>query len=83
MVNIVVAKLSSGIVTSEAPVTLKNTPTLQTTGNVALAVENLINVVSTNEATGETLVYDSSQQQWVAKNLDLSYITGNLDGGTF
>jgi hypothetical protein len=73
---------TAGIIDSVAGVTLKNTPTLIT----GTGVERLVNLrdVNANDKTnGVTIVYDSLLNLYVAKKLDLDYITGIMDGGTF
>ena len=79
--NVVVTKKTNGIVGTTSAVTLKPTPTITSGG--ATTLESLTDVVSDNETTGDTLVYNSDTRKWVAKKLDISEISGSLDGGTF
>jgi len=70
----------AGIINTTTPVTLIPTPTM---ASGASTLESLTDVVSTGETTGDTLVYDSNTKTWIAQPLDLSNVTGGLDGGTF
>ena len=72
---------TAGIIDTKTPVTLKAIPTIIIGG--ATTLESLTDVVSTNETTGDTLVYNSTTKQWVAQKLDITNVTGSLDGGTF
>jgi len=72
---------TAGIIDTTVPVTLKAIPTIISGG--ATTLESLTDVVSTNETTGDTLVYNSTTKQWVAQKLDITNVTGSLDGGTF
>ena len=72
---------TAGIIDTTTPVTLKTIPTIVSGG--ATTLESLTDVVSDNETTGDTLVYNSITKQWVAQKLDIGDITGSLDGGTF
>lgn len=90
MVNVVVkrprtirvsANGTAGVLDSTGSVTLKNIPTVGTSGNLAL--EELNDVVSIDERTGDTLVYDSVTRKWVAQKLDMVDVTGTVDGGEF
>jgi hypothetical protein len=87
MTNVIVARqrniqvstnATGGIIQTTVPVTLKGTPTLMT-GNANLKVENLTNVISTNEEDGATLVYQANSGNFVVQKVNL----GDLDGGTF
>jgi hypothetical protein len=71
---------TAGIIDTTVPVTLKATPTIV---SGATTLESLTDVVSDNETTGDTLVYNSVTKQWVAQKLDITNVTGSLDGGTF
>jgi hypothetical protein len=83
MINVVVAKKrTNGLIDTSVPVTLKNTPTI-TSGAGASRLDHLQDVVATTEVEGATLVYDSATDKYIVKKLDLSDITGNLDGGVF
>lgn len=72
---------TAGIIDSTSPVTLINTPTLISMG--AEKLEQLKDVKSTDKSQGATLVYDSSNNNYVVTHLDMQYITGGLQGGTF
>lgn len=82
MVNIVVAKKSTtGVISTTAPVTLKNVPTLASGEFTRL--DHLQDVNATNEVNGAVPVYDSTIDKYVVKKVDLGDVSGNLDGGTF
>jgi len=87
--NVLVAKKRSvhvstnataGVIDTTTPVTIKTIPVLMSSNST---LESLSDVVAVNETTGDTLVYDSSSKTWIAKKLDISNVTGNIDGGTF
>ena len=91
MVNVVVGRnrtikvssnATSGVIDSSTPVTIKNTPTL-TAAATAGRIDSLSDVVSTGETDGATLVYEAASDKYVVKKLDLSNVSGDLDGGTF
>jgi lipopolysaccharide export system protein LptA len=86
MTNVVVVKkrtlnvnTASSVIDSNNPVTLKNFPALGATNRI----DKLIDVDASLEANGATLVYDSSNDRYIVKKLDLSDVTGVLDGGEF
>lgn len=81
----VTANDTGTIITSSAPVTLRNIPviTRDNSGNVNIRVEELTNVNAGFEANGATLVYDTIRSEFVVRQLSLKEITDNLDGGTF
>jgi hypothetical protein len=88
MVNVIVGrnrtiKLSTnataGIIDTSIPVTLKNTPTI---GGVT-RLDRLIDVDANAEINGATLVYEANTDKYIVKKLDLSDVTGDLDGGVF
>ena len=68
---------ASTVIDSNNPVTLKNFPT------IVSRIDRLSDVDASTEANGATLVYDSTNDKYVVKKLDLSEVTGNLDGGEF
>lgn len=70
---------ASTVIDSNNPVTLKN---FQTISGVS-RIDRLSDVDASTEANGATLVYDSTNDKYVVKKLDLSEVTGNLDGGEF
>lgn len=76
MKNVVVVNLkNNGTISSKTPVTLQNTPT----GELAEKINRLDSLVDVNalgEENNATLVYESSSDTYVVKQLD-------LDGGTF
>lgn len=88
MTNVVVARKrtvqvsangTAGIIDTSVPVTLKNNPSL----SAATRLDKLTDVVANSEVNGGTLVYEASTDKYVVKKLDLSDVTGDLDGGTF
>jgi len=73
------ANATAGIIDTSSPVTIKNTPSISTPNRL----DRLNDVVANTEVDGATLVYNSSNDTYVVQQLDLSNVTGNLDGGTF
>ena len=74
MTNTITVKLNDmGGMSSQLPVTIKNTPTLV---SGTLKLEGLTNIDSTHEDNGSTLIYDSITGKWVVQPL-------NVDGGSF
>lgn len=69
---------SAGLLKSNNPVTIKNSP-VGATGRL----DSLGDVVASGETNGATLVYDASTDRYVVQKLDLSNVSGDLDGGTF
>ena len=49
----------------------------------ATRLDRLSDVDATGETDGAILVYEPSTDTYVVKKLDLSYVTGNVDSGTF
>lgn len=91
MVNVVVgrkrtirvsANATAGVIDSTTPVTIKNTPSL-TSVATSTRIDNLLDVNPIGETDGATLVYDASLDKYIVKKLDLSNVTGDLDGGVF
>jgi hypothetical protein len=75
----IVAKVNSaGVINTQNPVTIKNTPTVMT-GNAHLRVEELTNVVANNEVDGGTLVYNANTGTWSVQPITVTY----FDGGSF
>jgi hypothetical protein len=90
MVNVVVsrkrtvqisANATAGIIDTTTPVVLKNNPVVVTGGVTRL--DKLTDVSANNEINGATLVYNAANDTYVVQKLDLSNVTGDLDGGTF
>ena len=67
---------TAGLVQTTSQVTIKNT-------QASLSMEQLNNVVSTEETTGSMLVYDSDIKKWITKRIQFEDLAGNLDGGSF
>lgn len=74
------ANATAGIIDTTNPVVLKNTPIL---GGGASRLDKLSDVIANNEVNGATLVYDSATDTYVVQKLDISNLTGDLDGGIF
>jgi hypothetical protein len=90
MVNVVVsrkrtvqisANATAGIIDTTTPVVLKNNPVVVSGGVTRL--DKLTDVSANNEINGATLVYNATNDTYVVQKLDLSNVTGDLDGGTF
>lgn len=75
------ANATMGIIDSTTPVTIINTPTLISMGATRLSQLNDVN--TSNKVQGATLVYESGNNTYVVTQLDMQYITGGLQGGTF
>jgi len=88
MVNVVVgrkrtvqisANTTGGVIDTAVPVVLKNNPVI----SGVTRLDRLNDVIANNEIDGATLVYNSTDDTYVVKKLDLSDVTGDLDGGVF
>ena len=73
------ANATAGIIDTTTPVTLKNTGI---SSNIT-RLDALNDVDATGEVSGATLVYDAGNDKYIVQKLDLTNVTGNLDGGTF
>lgn len=91
MVNVVVgrkrnvqisANATAGIIDTAVPVTLKNTPTLNS-GTGVSRLDALQDVVASGETNGAVPVYDSVTDKYFVQKLDFVNIDGDLDGGIF
>jgi hypothetical protein len=89
MVNVVVGRkrtvqistnATAGIIDTTTPVVLKNNPIL---GGGVSRLDRLTDVAANTEVNGATLVYNAANDTYVVQKLDLSNVTGDLDGGTF
>jgi hypothetical protein len=89
MVNVVVGRkrtvqistnATAGIIDTTTPVVLKNNPVL---GGGVSRLDRLTDVAANTEVNGATLVYNAANDTYVVQKLDLSNVTGDLDGGTF
>jgi hypothetical protein len=89
MVNVVVGRkrtvqistnATAGIIDTTTPVVLKNNPIL---GGGVTRLDRLTDVAANTEVNGATLVYNAANDTYVVQKLDLSNVTGDLDGGTF
>lgn len=88
MVNVVVSRkrtvqistnATAGIIDTTTPVVIKNNPVI---GGVT-RLDKLADVVANAEINGATLVYNAANDTYVVQKLDISNVTGDLDGGTF
>lgn len=88
--NVIVAKkrtvqvsteATAGVIDSTTPFTIINTPTVVSMG--ATNLNQLSDVNTSNKTQGATLVYESGNNTYVVTHLDMQYITGGLQGGTF
>jgi hypothetical protein len=75
------ANATSGVIDTTTPVTIKPIPTISSGGVDRL--DHLKDVNANTEVDGATLVYDSGNDKYIVKKLDLANVTGNLDGGDF
>ena len=73
------ANATAGIIDTSTPVILKNTGI---SSNIT-RLDALNDVDATGEVSGATLVYDAGNDKYIVQKLDLTNVTGNLDGGTF
>lgn len=74
---------TAGIIDSTMPVVAKNNPTLYTAGGGVDKLTHLRDVDAAGKVEGDTLVYQANINMYVVKKLDLDFITGEVDGGTF
>lgn len=79
---IVVRKRTSGIIDSTNPVVLKPLSVLSSAA-ASPRLDHLQDVNASEEVDGATLVYDAENDTYIVKLLDLSEVTGILDGGNF
>lgn len=89
MVNVVVsrkrtiqisANATAGIIDTSSPVVLKNNPVI---AGGTTRLDKLTDVSANTEVNGATLVYNAANDTYVVQKLDISNVTGDLDGGTF
>lgn len=89
MVNVVVsrkrtiqisANATAGIIDTSTPVVLKNNPVVL---GGTTRLDKLTDVAANTEIDGATLVYNAANDTYVVQKLDISDVTGDLDGGTF
>jgi hypothetical protein len=88
MVNVVVgrkrtikvtANATAGVIDSTIPVTLKT----MSGGTTAGRLDRLQDVNASVEIEGGVPVYQANTDTYKIEQLDLAYVTGDLDGGTF
>lgn len=75
------ANATAGIIDTTTPVVLKNNP-IVVSGGVS-RLDKLTDVAANTEVNGATLVYNAANDTYVVQKLDISNVTGDLDGGTF
>lgn len=80
-INVIVSKNSStGVITTQPPVTLKNIPTISSGIDT---VDELVDVNISQRTGGATLVYNDLSNLYEVKSLEFVDIVGDLDGGSF
>lgn len=88
MVNVVVSRkrnvkvttnATAGVIDTTVPVTLKTVPYI--TGTTRL--DHLLDVNASTEAEGAVPVYEADTDTYVVKQVSLSNVIGDLDGGVF
>lgn len=77
----VVNKSQTGIIDPVNPVVLKNIPTLN--GEGATRLSDLLDVDASKKTKGSVPIYDPPTDTYYVEELDLKYVSGDLDGGTF
>lgn len=77
----IAANATAGIIDTSTPVILKNNPSIGSAG--ATRLDKLSDVAANTEVNGATLVYNAANDTYVVQKLDISNVTGDLDGGTF
>jgi hypothetical protein len=76
----VTANATAGIIsTNKNNVTLK--PGIQSQPQMRL--DTLVDVVAAGETNGAVPVYDSESDKYIVQKIDISNVTGAIDGGTF
>jgi hypothetical protein len=89
-INVVIAKkriikvssnVSSGVIETTSPVTLKNIPTLSSANVGAKRMADLEDVDASHVANGDLIVYHTDTHKYVVEPLDLE--TGIIDSGEF
>lgn len=77
-INVVVGKKNNNIINTN-----RNQVTLKSVASPTTRLDNLNDVVSSGEVSGAVPVYDATTDKYIVKKIDLSNVTGDLDGGTF
>jgi len=70
---------NTGSIQSTTPVTIQT----QNASGASNRLDRLNDVNATTETHGATLVYNEANDTYEVKKLDLSNVTGDLDGGIF
>ena len=76
----IAANATAGVIDTTTPVVIKNNPVIS--GGVS-RLDRLTDVAANTEVNGATLVYNAANDTYVVQKLDLSNVTGDLDGGNF
>jgi len=88
MVNVVVGRkrnvrvttnATAGVIDSTVPVTLKTVPYV----SGLTRLDHLLDVDANTESEGAVPVYEANTDTYGIKQIDLSYVVGDLDGGEF
>lgn len=86
-VNVVVGRKRPVQVTANATAgivsTNKNNVTLKPGVQPPTRLDSLGDVVASGETNGAVPVYDATTDKYIVKKLDISDVTGAIDGGTF
>lgn len=91
MVNVVVSRKrtvnvsthgTGGVIDTTTPVTLKNIPTIISSGGVD-TIDEMRDINLAQRTDGSTLIYDQGTNTYVVKRMDFEEINGDLDGGVF
>ena len=77
------ANATLGIIDSSTPVVLKNNPSLIAVGSGVERFDRLRDIDAAAEVEGAVPIYQANTDVYLVKKLDLDYITGEVDGGTF
>ena len=92
MVNVVVSRKrtvnvsthgTGGIIDTTVPVTLKNVPTIISSGGGATSFDQLTDVNLSQRSDGSVPIYDQATNTYVVKEMEYSEIIGSVDGGEF
>jgi hypothetical protein len=78
VVKVVVS--NSGSINSNNPVTLKS---FQSISPNITRLDHLVDVNPAGEISGAVPVYDSGNDKYVVRKVDLGEVNGTLDGGNF
>jgi hypothetical protein len=79
----VTANATAGVLDSTNPVAVKNNPTLLLGGGGVDKLVRLKDVDAGVKLQGDTLVYHEDTKLFTVEPLNLNYVVGGVDGGTF